>query len=106
MKKTIYTKNYKLVFIKNWVMSMNDEVKIEVMETYKEEYEGFSEKFSRVDLVGTYLLNILNGMVEFYGYELYPSEVPLDRANMLRKEWKKIRKEFEGGKRLQYGKYY
>lgn len=99
MKKTIYTKDYKIEFIKNWLMCNHDEVKIRVMKSYKEGYEGFSKEYSIDNLDGTYLLNILNGKVEFYGYEEYSSGVPLDRANMLRREWIKIRKEFRGNKK-------
>ncbi len=100
MKKTIYTKNYKIKFIKNWFACENYEVKIKVMETCKEEYEGFSKEYSKDNCVGTYILDILNGKVIFYRYEECPSEVPKDRANMLRREWIKVRKEFRGNKGL------
>ncbi len=96
MRKTIYTRNYKIEFIKNWTACNNDEVKIKVLKPYKEEYEGFSKEYFEDNCIGTYLLNILNGKVEFYGYEEIPSEVPKERANMLRREWIKIRKEFGG----------
>ncbi len=98
MKKTIYTKKYKIKFIKNWLCE-KDEVKVKVMETYKEEYEGFSKEYSINNLVGTYILNILNGKVESCGYEDFSLEVPKERANMLRREWIKIRKEFKGNKK-------
>ncbi len=97
MRKTIYTRNYKIEFIKHWLVY---EVKIRVMKPYKEEYEGFSKEYSVNNLDGTYLLNTLNGCVGYYGYEEIPSEVPKERVNMLRREWIKIRKEFEGNKRL------
>ncbi len=99
MKKTIYTKNYKIKFIKSWWVCNNDEVKIKVMENYKEEYEGFSREYSTSVLVGEYLLNTLNGKIESYGYEEFSSEVSKERANMLRREWIKIRKEFGGCKK-------
>ncbi len=100
MKKTIHTKDYKIKFIKSWwVCEKKNEVKIIVTKTYREEYEGFSREYFEDNLVGTYVLNILNGGVRFYGYEESPSEVSKDKANMLRKEWIEIRKEFGGCKK-------
>ncbi len=100
MKKTIHTKDYKIKFIKSWWVCENkNEVKIIVTKTYREEYEGFSREYSEDNLVGTYALNILNGRVRFYGYDEIPSEVSKDKANMLRREWIKVRKEFRENKK-------
>ena len=82
---------------------MDNEVKIKVMETYNEKYEGFNEEYHTEKFVEVFYLNTLNGGI-YTGSEIY--EDPSSQTKrMVRKEWKKIRKEFEGGKRLQYDKY-
>ena len=100
MKKTIYTKNYKIKFIRNWFVCNNGEVKIIITtQTRGKKHEGFNKEYFINVSVREYLLNTLNGCVRYYGYEEIPSEVSKERANMLRIEWIKIRKEFEGCKK-------
>ena len=97
MRKAIHTKDFKIEFIKSWWVCHDDEVKIIITtQTRGKKYEGFNKEYSINVSVEKYLLNTLNGCVKYYEYSEIPSEVPMEMANILRKEWKKIRKEFEG----------